>query len=67
LTDEIAWDRIKELTDGYSASDLEIIASTAARKALKEARDSDEVIPITQKHLEMAIESTDSSLEVWDE
>lgn len=66
LTDEIEWDQIKELTDGYSASDLEIIASTAARKALKEARDSDEVIPITQKHLEMAIESTNSSLEAWD-
>lgn len=65
LTDEIEWDQIKELTDGYSASDLEIIASTAARKALKEARDSDEVIPITQKHLEMAIESTNSSLEAW--
>lgn len=66
LTQEIDWDQIKELTEGYSASDLEIIASTAARKALKDAREADEVVPITQDHLETAVESTDSSLEAWD-
>lgn len=67
LTGEIEWDEIKELTEGYSASDLEIIASTAARKALKQAREEDEVVPISQEHLEAATESTDSSLEMWDE
>ncbi|MDB2242721.1 AAA family ATPase [Halorubrum ezzemoulense] len=66
LTQEIDWGQIKELTEGYSASDLEIIASTAARKALKDAREADEVVPITQEHLETAVESTDSSLEAWD-
>ena len=66
LTDKIDWDQIKTLTDGYSSSDLEIIASKAARKALKEARSEDEIVPITQQHLETAIEDTESSLEAWD-
>jgi transitional endoplasmic reticulum ATPase len=66
LAGEIDWDRIKALTEGYSSSDLEIVASNAARMALKDARDADEVVPITQEHLESAIESTDSSLEAWD-
>jgi transitional endoplasmic reticulum ATPase len=65
LTQEIDWDRIKQLTSGYMSSDLEIIASTAAREALTEAREADEVMPITQEHLETAIEATDSSLEAW--
>jgi transitional endoplasmic reticulum ATPase len=67
LAGEVDWDRIKALTEGYSSSDLEIVASNAARMALKDARDADEVVPITQEHLESAIESTDSSLEAWDE
>lgn len=66
LTDAIDWTQIKAQTDGYSASDLEIIAATAARNALKEARDTNDVVPITQQHLESAIESTTSSLEAWD-
>ncbi|RJX44434.1 hypothetical protein DM826_02110 [Halonotius aquaticus] len=66
LTDKIDWDEIKALTDGYSSSDLEIIASKAARSALKEARSEDEIVPITQHHLETAIEETESSLEAWE-
>jgi len=66
LTEDIEWERIKELTAGYSSSDLEIVASTAARKALKEAREADELVPITQEHLEAAVAETDSSLEAWD-
>lgn len=67
LTDRIDWERIKDLTEGYVSSDLEIIASTAAREALKEARESQEVVPITQEHIEAAIEETPSSLEAWDD
>jgi transitional endoplasmic reticulum ATPase len=67
VTEEIDWDEIKSLTEGYSSSDLEIIASSAARRALKEARERDEVVPITQEHLATAIEETDSSLEAWDQ
>lgn len=67
LTDNIDWQQIKERTEGYSASDLELIASKAARNALKQARDSDEIVPISQDHLETAIAETDSSLAMWDE
>jgi len=66
VTDEIDWETIKEKTDGYVASDLEIIASTAARNALKDARDADSVVPISQAHLDAAIEATDPSLDAWD-
>lgn len=66
VTDAIDWDEIKTQTDGYVASDLEIIASTAARNALKEARDADSVVPISQAHLAAAIEATDPSLDAWD-
>jgi len=66
VTDEIDWEEIKQQTDGYVASDLEIIASTAARNALKEARDADSVVPISQAHLTAAIEDTDPSLDAWD-
>ena len=66
VTDEIDWEEIKQATDGYVASDLEIIASTAARNALKEARDADSVVPISQAHLTAAIENTDPSLDAWD-
>ena len=67
VTDEIDWDAIKQQTDGYAASDLEIIASKAARRALKAARDADEVVPISQAHLETAIAATESSLDAWEE
>lgn len=67
LTDDIDWQQIKEQTEGYSASDLELIASKAARNALKQARDSDEIVPISQEHLETAVTETESSLAMWDE
>ena len=66
LTEEINWEQIKELTEGYSSSDLEIIASKAARSALKQARTDDEIVPITQDDLETAIEETASSLDAWE-
>ena len=66
VTDEVDWEEIKQQTDGYVASDLEIIASTAARNALKEARTADSVVPISQRHLTAAIETTDPSLNAWD-
>ncbi|MFB6184292.1 MAG: 26S protease regulatory subunit [Haloarculaceae archaeon] len=65
LSEVVDWDRMAELTDGYVASDLELVATTAARKALQEARDRDELQPVTQEHLEAAIEETESSLDAW--
>jgi transitional endoplasmic reticulum ATPase len=67
VTEEMDWDEIKAATDGYSSSDLEIIASKAARSALKQARDEDDIVPISQSHLETALEETESSLDAWDE
>jgi transitional endoplasmic reticulum ATPase len=66
LTEELDWDRIREVTGGYSASDLELIATNAARKALADARDSGDLRQITQEYIDDAIEETDSSLEEWD-
>jgi transitional endoplasmic reticulum ATPase len=67
VTETINWDHIKDLTEGYSSSDLEIIASKAARNALRQARSRDEIVPISQKHIEVAINETESSLEAWDQ
>jgi transitional endoplasmic reticulum ATPase len=66
LTEGINWDTIEELTEGYSASDMELIATNAARGALQDARKQDDIQRITQDHLEAAIEETEPSLEDWD-
>jgi transitional endoplasmic reticulum ATPase len=66
LTDSIDWETVRECTDGYSASDMELIATTAARQALRDARDEEGIQPVTQQHVETAIEETDSSLEHWE-
>jgi transitional endoplasmic reticulum ATPase len=63
LTEEIEFDRVRELTEGYSASDMELIATNAARQALQQARDQDEIQPVTQAHVEAAIEDAESSLD----
>lgn len=67
VTETIDWDEIKDLTEGYSSSDLEIIASKAARNALSQARSEDEIVPISQSHIETAIDDTESSLKAWDQ
>jgi transitional endoplasmic reticulum ATPase len=66
LTEAIDWDRIEELSEGYSASDMELIATNAARSALQDARKQDDIQRIEQHHLEEAIEETEPSLEDWD-
>ncbi|WP_136686784.1 ATP-binding protein [Halorhabdus amylolytica] len=62
LHEEIDWDHIKDLTSGYSARDLEIVATEAARIALEEARERDDLQPITQNHLAEAVNATEPSL-----
>ncbi|MFB6151294.1 MAG: 26S protease regulatory subunit [Haloarculaceae archaeon] len=66
LTEEIDWETIEDRTEGYSASDMELVATDAARKALQDAREADEIRRITQDHLEAAIEETESSLADWE-
>jgi len=62
LHEEIDWGHIKDLTAGYSARDLEIVATEAARIALEEARERDDLQPITQDHLAEAVNATEPSL-----
>ena len=65
LTDKIDWAAVRERTEGYSASDMELIATNAARQALQDAREDEEIQPVTQDHIGTAIEETDSSLDHW--
>lgn len=65
VTDDIDWERVRALTDGYSARDLENVAAEAAREALAEARGADSLQPITQSHIAAAVENTDSTLDDW--
>lgn len=67
LPEEVVWDTIRERTEGYSASDMELIATNAARQALQDARDQDEIQHITQSHLERAIRETEPSLNNWNQ
>jgi len=62
LHEQIDWDWVKSHTEGYSGRDLEIVATNAARLALEDAREQDDVQPITQSHLEQAIGDTDATL-----
>lgn len=67
LTDEIEWEQVREHTEGYSASDIELIATNAARQALQQAREQNEIQPVTQTHIESAIAETESSLNSWED
>jgi transitional endoplasmic reticulum ATPase len=65
LTESIDWETIEDLTEGYSASDVELVAANAARQALQEARESGDIQPVSQSHLESAVAETESSLTDW--
>jgi transitional endoplasmic reticulum ATPase len=65
LTEEIDFDRVRDRTEGHSASDMELIATNAARQALQQAREQEEIQPVTQAHIEAAVEDTESSLDNW--
>jgi len=65
LTESIDWAAIEDLTEGYSASDVELVAANAARRALQEARESGDIQPVSQSHLESAVAETESSLTDW--
>ncbi|MEE6210152.1 ATP-binding protein [Salarchaeum sp. III] len=49
-------------TEGYVASDMELLAATAARFALADARESGRVEEITDAHLRAALDDVDPSL-----
>jgi SpoVK/Ycf46/Vps4 family AAA+-type ATPase len=61
IADDIDWDAVVEPTEGYAASDIELLAEDAARHALRDGSE------IQQQHLETAVWETHSSIEDWDE
>jgi transitional endoplasmic reticulum ATPase len=63
LLKEVDWERVAALTDGYSGSDIELVAENAARLALKERLERDETVYISQTHIEAAIGETPPTIE----
>jgi SpoVK/Ycf46/Vps4 family AAA+-type ATPase len=59
VADDVDWDRLADTTDGYAASDLELVADEAAHRALRAGE------AVDTEHLEDAIERTESSLLQW--
>ncbi|QIO22101.1 AAA family ATPase [Haloarcula sp. JP-L23] len=60
VAEDVDWDAVVEPTEGYAASDLELLAEDAARHAFRD--DSH----IAQTHLETAVWETRSSIADWD-
>jgi transitional endoplasmic reticulum ATPase len=60
LSDDMDWERIAGLTEGFVASDMELVATEAAFAAIDEI-EGEEVQPITQEHIEQAIEGIEPS------
>jgi SpoVK/Ycf46/Vps4 family AAA+-type ATPase len=56
VADDIDWTPVVEATEGYAASDLELVADSAAREALRAD------VPVGTDHLLSAVETTTSSL-----
>jgi SpoVK/Ycf46/Vps4 family AAA+-type ATPase len=59
VADDIDWDAVVDPTDGYAASDIELLAEDAARHALRDGSE------IRQQHLETGVWETHSSIEDW--
>jgi len=59
VADDIDWEPVVEATDGCAASDLELLAENAARRAMREDA------AIRQAHLEAAVQGTESSIADW--
>jgi len=59
VADDIDWGPVVDATEGYAASDLELLAENAARQAMREDTD------IEQTHLKRAVSGTESSIADW--
>ena len=60
VAEDVDWATVVARTDGYAASDLELVAENAARTAMR----ADEHIDVD--HLTQAVERTTTSLDGWD-
>jgi len=61
VADDVDWERVVEGTDGYAASDIELLAENAARNAFRDGS------AITDDHFDTALFETHSSLRTWDD
>jgi len=61
IAEGVDWDAIVGPTEGYAASDIELLAEDAARHALRDGSE------IQQQHLETAVWETHSSIDDWGE
>jgi transitional endoplasmic reticulum ATPase len=61
LTDTIDWDEVARKTEGFVASDMELLATEAAYEAIDDVGEGEDIQPITQAHLDRAIESVEPS------
>jgi transitional endoplasmic reticulum ATPase len=61
LAENIDWETVADRTEGFIASDMELVATEAAFEAISEVDDDGDIQPITQSHIERAIESIEPS------
>lgn len=61
LTEDVDWEAVADATEGFVASDMELVATEAAFEAIDDV-DGDEIQPITQDHLDRAIENVDATV-----
>jgi transitional endoplasmic reticulum ATPase len=59
----IDFERAAKLTEGFAGDDLEQVATNAAHNALSEAENAEDIVPITQRHLEEGIRERRDSIE----
>ena len=56
VTEDIDWEAVADMTEGFVASDMELVATEAAFEAISEVDEDDTIEPIRQSHIERAIE-----------
>ncbi len=62
----VSYDEVAAQMDGFSGADVKAVAQSAARRAAQQADEQGTIIPITQEHLEGAIEGRRDSKDTAD-
>ena len=63
---DVSYDEVAAQMDGFSGADVKSVAQSAARQAAQQADKRGSIMPITQKHLETAIENRRDSKDTGD-
>jgi transitional endoplasmic reticulum ATPase len=61
LTEAINWNEVAEKTEGFVASDMELLATEAAYEAIDEVDSVNNIQPIAQGHIDSAIDEIEPS------